>query len=529
MLGKQLVADFFEQNVLTGIFHLPGVHTLPLFQAMAERKIPSILGRHESHMAFMADGFARSSGKTGVVVVTPGPGLGNVVTGCMEAFNDDIPLLILHVDTGREDIGKGILHELTEPENIFRYFTKKSFAVTRKEDLAAALGESLSLARSPRMGPVMVSVPYRFFEKNITVPLRSAGAGITSSPLPAPDLTGLEESLRGKKRPVLIGGRSLMRANVGDLLHELCTRHSIPFFTTSGGKGTIPEDRPYSFGNVMQKGVAKEIIDAADVVIAIGTRLRDVDAKRRGVKIGELVHIDIDDQWIGRNYPARIGAAGDLKEAIEELPGLLKGKRFHWDLENLKDKQRKEHLALSRKHPGSKIVNLLRDVIPPDTVTVWDLSLPSYWAEYYFPVYEQDSFIMPRGTSPIFYALPASIGAKMGKPAKPCLCIVGDGGILPGTSELATMVKYGVPVVILLYNNSSFGVLDDYMRAGYGDSVGMDLLNPHFIRLADAFGIRGKRTRTLEGLRRIFLRDVTWDAPFLVELDFPIFQAPWRV
>jgi len=163
-------------------------------------------------------------------------------------------------------------------------------------------------------------------------------------------------------------------------------------------------------------------------VIAIGTRLREMDARRRGVKLGDLIHIDVDQEWLGRNYPTMLGIAGHLATAVQGLSEILRKKRSAWNLRELKERQQREEAELEKTSEGLAIVRLLRSLIPGETVTVWDLNLIAYWAEYYFPVLNQRTFIEPRGSSSTFYGIPASIGARLGAPERPCLCVVGDGG-----------------------------------------------------------------------------------------------------
>jgi acetolactate synthase-1/2/3 large subunit len=523
MLGKEAILHYFERKGIHNIFHLPGIHTLPLNESLIKHSINVFIGRHESNIAFMADGYARSSGKVGVLIVTPGPGLGNVVSGCMEAYGDDVPLLIIHIDTDRRQTGKGILHQLEEPENIFKHFTKRTFFVSDKNDLIPTLDDAYLTAFSKRRGPVVISIPYTFFEEE--VPFQINGEEQQEI---EPDLSRVEEALRGKEKPVIIGGKSLMFEDIKPILNSICMGTSMPFLTSTGGKGIIREDSIYAFGSIMQKGIVKDIIASSDIVIAIGTRLRDIDAKRRGVKVKELIHIDTDEQWIGKNYFTKLKIIGDIKKALEGLHQTLRGRRFEWNLKELKKRQKKEYTTIKKTSKGFKIIELIREAIPEDTITVWDLSLPSYWAEYYFPVYYQNTFIMPRGISPIFYALPASIGAKIGRPDRPCLSICGDGSALPTIGELSTIKKYNIPVVFLVYNNNSFGILEDYMNTTYGIKDSMKLTNPDFIKLANAFCIKAKRTKTLEGLKKIFLHDITWDEPFLIEFNYPVFPPPWR-
>jgi acetolactate synthase-1/2/3 large subunit len=526
VLGKIAIIDFLLRNKAHDIFYLPGIHTLPISECITSQNMNVFMPRHESNMAFMADGFARASGKTGVLIVTPGPGLGNVVTGCMEAYGDNIPLLVIHIDTGREEIGKGILHELVEPENIFRYITKKTFSVRSSDDFVPKLEKAFRATMTGRKGPVLISIPYTLLEKEVS--FQCADEADSTSLGQCHDLSGLESILMNKKKPVIIGGKSLMFEQARPLLDEICSGSSIPFFTTTSGKGIVDEENPWCFGNIMQKGVVKEIVSSADITIAIGTRLRDVDAKRRGVKIRELVHCDIDNTWINKNYPASYSASGEILHFLRHLQGITREKTFDWPLIELKERQHQERKDLHSKFLGFQLIHLLKEVIPNDTVTVWDLNLVAYWAEYYYPARHQHTFIMPRGISPIFYALPAAIGAKLARPEKPCLAICGDGGILPTISELSTIRKYNIPLVILVFNNNSFGILEDYMRATYSLEGIMDLENPDFVRIASAFGIKAKRVKTLRQLRKTLRDSVRWDEPFLLEFSGPVFPPPWR-
>jgi len=506
------------------IFHLPGVHTLPLNESLGESDIKVIIGRHESASAFMADGYSRSTGLPGVILVTPGAGLANVVSACMEAHADDIPLIIIFIDVERKDVEKGILHGVREPEAIFRAISKAALVVSHGRDVAATLDEAFHLALSERPGPVVLSIPYGILEKEAPFPR----AGRPERPkAPDADREALEEALKGARRPVIIGGRGLVGSGLGPLLDRTCGESGIPFLSSTSGKGVLPEDSPHVFGNMVAKGVARAILDEADLVIALGTRLRDVDSKRRGVKIKRLIHIDEDERWLGKNYPMGLHVGGNVKGSAEALLNLLRGKKGDWDMEALRKERKRELEDLERESVGFRIVSLLRRMIPDDAVTVWDLNMIGYWAEYYFPVLRERTFLFPRGISPIFYAFPASLGAKLGREEAPCLCVTGDGSFLPTASELATMKKYDIPVVVLIYDNSSFGVLEDFMRRRHGVRDTMGLLNPDFPALAGSFDIKASRAESPEELKRIFLNDITWDEPHVVEFRYPLIDPPW--
>ncbi len=530
MLGKQAIIEFFRANNIDNIFHLPGIHALPLFDCLIRQNINVFVGRHESNVAFMADGYARSSGKIGVVIATPGPGLGNIVSGCMEAYGDDVPLLIIHISTDEEK-GKGILHGTAEQENIFTRFSKNIFRISGGQNIVPVLNDAYRCAMSERRGPVVVSLSYRLFEKNITY--RSSPSSMPPIALESDNFSSLARDLdallESKKRPVIVGGAALMFEEARAILDKMCGEASIPFLSSTGGKGVVRGDSLFAFGNLLQKGVVRDILAHADIVIAVGTRLRHVDSKGRGIKIKELVHADIDARWIGKNYPARFKIVGDIKTSLENIYEVLRRKRFEWDIRGLRSAQEREWETLRRISPVFHATAILREVIPEDAMVVCDLNYLAYWMELYFPVYQQKTFFMPRGIFPIFYALPASIGASIGAPGRPCLCIVGDGSALPTIGELATIKKYDVPVVILVHNNNSFGVLEDLMVERHGIAGSMELKNPDFVKVAHTFGIKAKKTSTVDGLRRIFMRDVAWTEPFLIEFKQPVLAPPWRV
>lgn len=529
MLVREAIMRFFENRDIEFLFHLPGIHTLSLDDTLNRSNIRVILGRHESNSGFMAEGFSEVTGKAGVLLVTPGPGIGNCVSPCMEAYGDDIPLLILFVDVKRNEMKRGLLHGVEAPESLFSGITKGTFAIVRAEELLPTLERAYTLAVAPRQGPVVVSVAYDLLERDLSEDrVETASLPESEDRREAVfDASSIERALKGKERPVILAGTALMKSGLGGLVETLIGRCRIPLFTTIGGKGVVPEDRDWVFGDATAKGVAREIFAAADSVLAIGTRLRKTDTKSRGLKLHDLIHVDVDERWLGQNYHADVALSGELTEAMEAICAALGDRQSAWDIEPMKRARERESIEMERVHPGVRIVQLLRRVIPQDALTVWDPTLLGYWAERWFPVFHGRSFLSPQGVSPIFYALPAAIGAKLGRPDRPCLCVTGDGSILPVIAELATVVAHTIPVVILLYNNGSFGVLEDAMRRRYGAGDSMKLANPDFVSLARSFGIKAERAESPDRLEEIFRSEVGWDEPFLLEFSFPLLPPPW--
>jgi len=525
MLGKEAIVSFLIGKGIRHVFHLPGMHSLPLYESLLKSKIATVVGRHESALAFTAIGYAEATGRSGVLVVTPGPGLANTLSACLEAHGSEVPLLIIHIDTDRHKTGSGVLHELQQADRIFTGLVKGTLRVEREESLLPALEAAHSSAMSTRTGPVLLSIPYTLLDRECPPAVRQEQKDAKNKP----DLDRLEEVLSGKQRPVIIGGGSLMTEELSLPLASLCRQSAIPFLTTAAGKGVLSENRLEAFGCVIRKGVVKRILDSADVVIAIGTRLRNADVKSRGVKIKELVHIDADNTWIGKNYPTRLAITGDLAASIDGICRIMKHARSAWPLEEMKELQKREEALLLRRSAGYRIIAVLREVIPEDTISVWDPNLIAYWAEYHFPVLRQRTFLQAGGSSTIFYGVPASIGAKLGRPDRPCLCVAGDGGGLPALGELAVAKQNAIPVVFLVYNNESYGILERYMKKRHGVKGSMRLANPDFVQLARSFDIPAEKAESVEDLKELFLHRIGWDRPFLIEFKYPDFPPPWEV
>lgn len=527
MLGKEAIAAFLEHKGLENIFYLPGIHTLSLGEVLNCSRFRVIMGRHEADIAYMADGFSRATGTLGFLLVGPGPAVGSVVAPCMEAWWSNVPLMIMFIGPTAREVTKGALHAVESPESLFTRITKRTYVITSPDDILPVLNEAFDRAVAPRQGPVAVSVAYNVLERPVRTGTDPHFGNRPGAPRATLDGPGLEEAIRGSQKPVIIGGRGLMSPEARIALERICSGSGIPLLVTTSGKGILREDEPYVFGNVIAKGIARDILRTADTIIAMGTRLRAVDTKSRGIKLRRLVHVDVDDRWFGRNYTTVFETAGDMMQAVGIVGDCFARRRTAWDMEELRKAYRDELAGLVRDREGSRTVALLRRLLPPDTVTVWDVNIISLWAEYCFPVFDQRSFLAPGGVSPIFYAFPAAIGAKLGRPHNPCLCVTGDGGFLGAAGELATMARYKIPVVVMVCNNNSFGLLETSVSERHGVQGRMALTNPDFVALAESFGIKAVRARGLPGLERALSGPVTWDEPFLIEFRQPVISPPW--
>ncbi|MCX7858127.1 MAG: thiamine pyrophosphate-binding protein [Deltaproteobacteria bacterium] len=526
MTGKELISLFLKRQGIDKVFCFPGIYTLSLLNCLLSNGISIYMARCERSLLFMADGYSRASGRQAIAIVPPGPGLVNSLVGLMEAFWSETPLLLLYVDPDSKYTGRGIFHELSEPHKMVESVTKTHIKIESEESFFHDLKKSFTLTTFGRPGPVFLSINQKFLEKNVEYNWSEKQESRKISTI-GDFAEKLVRCLNKKRRPLIIAGWQLMNEKTGQLLEELCNDAKIPLLTTTGGKGVVDERRPYAFGNIVQRGTVRKILEEADLVIAIGTRLRYQDTKNRGITIKELVHIDVDQEWFNKNYKTSLAEAGNLELFLNILKEAFKGRKSTWSIDKLKENYTRD-LDNFINNSGYRIIRTIRQSIPEETMTVWDLNTLFYWAEYYFPVYKQRTFLTPRGSSTIFYGLPAAIGAKIARMDLPCLCICGDGGILPSIGELATMVKYKIPVVILIHNNKSFGTLEAVMKKRHKVRNQMNLENPDFVKLAKAFGIKAKKTKTEEELSNA-LRRIDWDEPLVIEFFSEPFESPWEV
>jgi acetolactate synthase-1/2/3 large subunit len=448
----------------------------------------------------------------------------------MEAFCADSPLLIVFVGGTEKDIRQGALHAIGQIESIFNNITKAVFYIQNEKDFTHDLEAAYRLTISPRPGPVLVSIPYKildkecFFNDGRVKDHDEVGKGHLTC-----DQNLLEKVLRDSTKPVVLVGKSLMESGAGTQLGEVCKKAGVPILTSTSGKGAISDDHHCAMGHMASLGQVRKILDMSDMVLAIGTRLRKSDTINRGIKLKRLVHIDVDERWLDQNYRAHLAMVADMTASVDSLAHIWKDKRFLWDLSSLKIMQEEQKAELTQSKDGMRLVKLLGESVPKNTTTVWDPTMFGYWAEEWFSVFRPRSFIYPHGTSSIFFGLPAAIGAKLGRPQDACLCVMGDGGFLSVSAELITLKTHNIPIVVLIYNNSSYGVLEYYMEQRFGKRNKMTLANPDFIKLSLSFGIKAARAENIEQLESIFQHYVTWDEPFVIDFDFHLFAPPWQL
>jgi acetolactate synthase-1/2/3 large subunit len=349
----------------------------------------------------------------------------------------------------------------------------------------------------------------------------------------APESTSLPNlenavSLLGKaERPVILTGTAALRAGLSKEIVILAEKLAAPVLFSPGARGMIPDEHPLALGNGARAGVVREAVASADLALAVGTRLREVDAKRRGLVLPRLIHMDWDDQWMDRNFPAEIKLTGDLvrmvRALIREIEILPKLEARRAVVAATVSQARKEVDEIGKKERALAYLKAIRSAVPREGTLVADNTQLGYWSEYFYPCEVPGGWMGAKGSAVIGFAFAAAVGAKIAAPEKPVVALIGDGGFLYSTQELATCVRHGIGFPLIVANSGSYGIIEYLQKKFHGHPFETRLENPDFVQLAGAYGVKGCRVASPEELREALQEALSFKEMRLIELaaDFP--------
>jgi acetolactate synthase-1/2/3 large subunit len=533
--GGEWVVEALRAEGVRHVFGVPGIHNLAIYDALLRQsEIVHILTRHEQGAAFMADGYARASGRPGVVLVTTGPGATNTLTPLAESYSSSVPVLVLMSDIPSALVGKevGALHELPNQIDCFRPVCRWAETLKEAGEIPAAAQGAFHLLRTGRPGPVALSVPTDFLAGTVEARLTPPGSGGR----PPCDIRLVEQAahrLDRARRPLIVSGGGVVSADAGAELVAVARKLGAPVITTVMGRGAIPETDPLWLGVLPNRRATRAALESADVILAVGCRFAHRSTKGLLLNLSfaaqqELIHMDLDPSVLGKLFPPALGIVGDARDGLGALAAALEGApgRSEWD----RDQLAAQREARSERYTADvdRLIRILRDALPPEAVVVNDQTGINYWMEWHFPVLMPRTFLYPIGSATLGYAVPAAIGAKIARPDRPVLAVVGDGGFLYSVNELATAVKYRLPVVFVVVNDQRYGAIKWLQERIYGRWGEADLTNPDFVALAQAFGALGQRATGLDDLQRALDSALAHPGPALIELPLVV-DPPWEV
>ena len=524
--GSQiLIESLLEQGVDT-IFGYPGGAVLNIYDAIYayQDKLTHVLTAHEQGAAHAADGYARATGKVGVVLATSGPGATNLITGIATAFMDSVPMVAITGNVGTDLIGLDSFQEVYIA-GITMPITKHNFVVRKVEELHDVIREAFRIAKSGRPGPVLVDIP-----KDVTsnvCEFTAKGASVADEYIKADKdaIKKAAELINSAKKPcILFGGGVLISQGEKELL-ELITKAQIPATHTLMGAGVLGWGEKLNLGLVGMHGsmsAGKSIMES-DLLIAVGTRFSDRVAtdKNKFIRDSKVIHIDIDKAEINKNIACDLSVVGDVKEVLTELlPMIKKAKHDEWlaQIEEWKkyDYKPVDKDGVLRPH---QIIQAISDEIGEDGIIVTDVGQHQMWAAQYSKRTKSRSFLTSGGLGTMGYGYGAAIGAQKAYPNRRVAHVTGDGSFHMNLNELCTSVSFGLPIVSVVINNNVLGMVRQWQTQFYGKRYSQTTLEraTDYVKLAEAFGGVGYRATTLDELKKALKDAYATGKPCIIE------------
>ena len=529
MKGSQIVCKSLLREGCNVVFGIPGGAILPLYQTLPEfPELRHILVRHEQGASHAADGFARVTGKPGVAFATSGPGATNLVTGIASAQMDSVPMVIVTGQVAKTVIGSDAFQE-TDITGITLPITKHNYLVMEASEIAGVIKEAFYIANSGRPGPVLVDIPRDVFlqeteyEDPDQVDLPGYSPNFDGHPKQVKKAAQL---IKEASKPVILAGHGVLISQASSELKELAEKAQIPVITTLLGISCFPEDHVLWSGWPGMHGMAYAslALDEADLIVSLGMRFDDrITGNPKKFATGsKKIHVDIDPSEIGKNIAVDVPIVGDVKEVLNEINKLVQPDVHDSWIRRI-DQLKEEHPSLklpdTDKLLARQVIKDLSDITNGEATIVTGVGQHQMWAAQHYRYKKPNSFLSSGGSGTMGYEVPAAMGAQVADPDGVVWSIAGDGGFQMTMSELATIVENKLPVKFAILNNGFLGMVrqwqeiffeSSYVSTGYSG-------NPDFVRLAEAYGIKGIRVTDKTKVKSAINEAMDHDGPVLID------------
>jgi thiamine pyrophosphate-dependent acetolactate synthase large subunit-like protein len=533
--AQALVATLRTHHVDT-IFGIPGVHTLPIYDAIRQESgLRHILARHEQGAGFMAEGYARIKGQVGLVCTITGPGVTNVSTAAANAYADSTPLLIISSTLPTTSRGKarGELHEIKHQLGVMESLVGWTRAINTVDEIPCAIYDAFLALNTGRPRGAYLQIPLDLLEQTTAVDIPDP------APIqyPQPDLEAIGKAvhlLRAAERPVIIAGAGVTASGANIHLQQLAELLQAPVILGSKSHDVLPTEHPLVLTtNDALPTELRTLTGSSDLVLVVGSKLgaERTDGGRLPLPT-QCIHIDIDPTEINHNYPATVGIVSDARLALEALLEALRGTERNECSRSIEIAQVRAALLKNTQQANSESFALLEglraglDNLSQEHIIVADMTLPGYACAQYLPVTQPRTFIHPAEFCTIGCGLPLALGAQVAALNKTVIAICGDGGFLLNASELATAVQEQLPVVAIIFNDSTYATVKKEQRRRFdGRYIATDLVAPDYVALAHAFHAQGIRAESPAELTQAVVRASKHDGPTIIEV--PLTQAEW--
>jgi len=527
----QALVQLLEGYGVESVFGIPGVHTVELYRGLHGSSLRHISPRHEQGAGFMADGYARASGKPGVCFIITGPGMTNILTAMGQAYADSVPMLVISTTSRREHqrLGHGYLHEMPDQRAVVSGVCAFSHTLQRPQELPEVLARAFALFSCARPRPVHIEIPLDVLEM--------AADGLDLRPrtlpqAPAPAAVNIDAAvqlLAAARKPLILAGGGARRA--GPVLQALAERLQAPVALTTNARGLLAPEHPLLLDGVQSSAHGRALFAEADVVLAVGTELGETDYDFFGlgplVLNAPLIRLDIDPLQILGAARADVGLLGDAGQGLQALLNAVPERpTSDWADVSVARVNAAERASWSPKqNVMQQMLDTLRDSLPAPIV-VGDSTQPVYQGALGYRAPQAHSwFNAGTGFGTLGYGLPAAIGAKLAMPERPVLAVVGDGGVQFSSAELIAAREACAGVIVVLWNNHCYAEIRDYMTAREIPPLGVDILPPDFAALAKSCHVQHQSVSSREQLREALIRLADTRQPVLLELDAAAFLS----
>ena len=524
----EVLVQLLEAYGVNLIFGIPGAHTLELYRGLPATQIRHITPRHEQGAGFMADGYARVTGKPGVCFIVTGPGMTNIATAMGQAFADSVPMLVISAVNAREQLGmqQGRLHELRSQQHLVSGVAAFSHTLLDPTQLPGILACAFAVFGSQRPRPVHIEIP-------LDVIVAEMGEGpflpwsLPTKPGPSPTaIASAASMLANARRPMIVAGGGAVDA--APELRAMAEHLNAPVFMTINGKGILPTGHPLILSGNLGLAAMRKEITTCDVILAVGTEFGETEMypEPHPLQInGSLIRIDIDPLQLTTSVPAALGIVSDARLACIPLLAALRSAKsaFRDDgpsrARMLRDQIDATLWPACKTHRG--LMAAIAEVFP-DAIIAGDQTEPVYAAnQFHQPSRPRSYFNSSTGYGTLGYGLPAALGAKLGAPERPSVCLIGDGGLQFSLAELASAVEARIASAIIVWNNASYGEIKAMMTERGIPQIGVDIFAPDFVALAKAMGCQAEAPGDIASFKVALAASVLRNVPTLIEIRDP--------
>lgn len=529
--GAEVLIKALEKEGVEYVFGYSGGAAMPIFDAIYDSKIKLILTRHEQGATHMADGYARATGKPGVVLVTSGPGATNTITGIVTANMDSVPIIVLTGQQITSMLGKDAFQE-TDIFGTTMPVVKHSFLIKDRQIIPRVIKEAFYIATTNRPGPVLIDLPKdvtagEFDEKNYNEDMDLPGYHLVDYPIEMEKISAAAELINKSKRPLILVGHGVLVSGATKELKEFAEKIKSPVTNTLLAKGAFPETHELSLGMLGMHGTAyanKALLDC-DLVINFGSRFDDriCGDPDRFCRQAKIIHVDIDQSEINKIMIPDVSIISDARKVLHELIKFVQPLNTNaWLQHNNRNKKR---FPLNYKKKGGlraqHIIKSLYEVTRGKAIITTDVGQHQMWAAQFYKTDEADKWITSGGAGTMGFGFPAAIGAQFGKPQDTVVAIVGDGGFQMTSYELSTIFIHKLPVKILVIDNKYLGMVRQWQELFYDLRYsGVDLEgNPDFTRLAKAYNVKAFRIKKASQTKKVLSDAIKFNGPCLIHAE----------